>query len=128
MSTTEPQPTFDRVLTILDMEDSSGSFLSQDDLDAAEAFVRRKLDVDSYADPILRQIMNLVAADMVYPRVTGEARGQEVASASQGGRTVEYTASSADAATGNSTHWQKAMRLSSGELAEDNQDFWFASG
>ena len=127
MSTTEPQPTFERVLTILDMEDSAGEFIDQDDLDAAEAFVRRQLDVSTYADATLRQVMNLVTADLVYPRVTGEARGQEVASASQGGRSVEYTASSADRATGNSTHWQKALRLTNGELAEDVGEFWFVS-
>lgn len=174
MSTSEPQPSFERVLTILDQDlgdvlaespypdsvlaDDLGldasridedttladlayeagltaedvftqatgvDFLSQSDLDAAADFVRRKLDVTAYDDSVLEQVMNLVAADMVYPRVTGEARGQEIASASQGGRTVEYTASSADRATGNSTHWQKALRLTSGELEEDDEDdFW----
>lgn len=96
----------------------------EDEISAAEAFVERRLGGYITEEPLLEQITILVAADFVYPRVTGAAEGKPVSELTQGSRSVSFAVSSAADAIGNSPHWQQALRLDyTGRLDGDNE-FW----
>lgn len=93
----------------------------EDDISAAEGFVTSRLGDYITDQGLLNKIATLVAADMVFPRVTGENSGQQISSVEQGSRSVSYANSSADSATGNSPHWQQAVKLDyTGRLETNN--------
>lgn len=96
---------------------------------AAEAFVEARIGDLIPEEELVNQITTLVAADLLYPRVSGEATGNQIARAEQGERSVEYAISRADRATGNSAHWQDALQLDyTGRLDQNKMSFYTLGG
>lgn len=80
------------------------------DIQAAEALVEARVG-GLVPQTLEDRLATLVAADLVFPRVSGEASAEQVSVAEQGERRVEYAISRADRSVGNSAHWQQALKL-----------------
>lgn len=96
----------------------------QEEIAAAESFVEERLD-GHMADGVVKdQIATLVAADILYPRVTGGAKGQEKSSVEEGSARVSFATTSAADAVGDSPHWQQAIKLDhTGRLEGNSASF-----
>ena len=92
------------------------------DIEVAEDMVADELAGAGFSDVRLSRIMTYVAADLVYPRVTGEASGRSVSSVSQGSRDVSFESSSTAGDT-DSPFWGHAVRLSDGLLEQKTASF-----
>lgn len=91
-------------------------------IEAAVELVSKRLDVAGGidSDGLLGQIATLVAADFAFSTVTGEAKGRKLTAIGDGDANYEFANSSANAATGNSSHWQEAVKLDyTGRLDSD---------
>lgn len=95
-----------------------------DEIAAAELLVENRLDGYVTESALKDQIATLVAADILYPRVSGSAKGEELSSIEEGSARVSFANSTADSATGNSAHWQTALKLDySGRLDGTDTSF-----
>lgn len=83
----------------------------EEEIAAAERFVEERLDGHMPDGVVKDQIATLVAADILYPRVTGGAKGREKSSVEEGSARVSFATTSAADAVGDSPHWQQAVKL-----------------